>query len=110
MKKNALIVAAGKGKRMNADIPKQFLLLNDFPILMHTLNAFAEKGLVNQVAVDPSRMYYDSTTNAHHHFFNIDTGQLYDIPADDLSVENIPSLPENTKIQDLEIVIKIKNK
>ena len=42
MKKNALIVAAGKGKRMNADIPKQFLLLNDFPILMHTLNAFAD--------------------------------------------------------------------
>jgi len=41
MKKNALIVAAGKGERMNADIPKQFLLLNDFPILMHTLNAFA---------------------------------------------------------------------
>ena len=55
-------------------------------------------------------MYYDSTTNAHHHFFNIDTGQLYDIPSDDLSVENIPRLPENTKIQDLEIVIKIKNK
>jgi 2-C-methyl-D-erythritol 4-phosphate cytidylyltransferase len=42
MKKNALIVAAGKGKRMNADVPKQFLLLNDFPILMHTLNAFAD--------------------------------------------------------------------
>ena len=76
----------------------------------NTLNAFAEKGLVNQVAVDPSRMYYDSTTNAHHHFFNTDTGQLFDIPSDDLSVENIPRLPENTKIQDLEIVIKIKNK
>lgn len=42
MKKIALIVAAGKGERMNADIPKQFLLLNDFPILMHTLNAFAD--------------------------------------------------------------------
>ena len=42
MKKIALIVAAGKGERMNADIPKQFLLLNDLPILMHTLNAFAD--------------------------------------------------------------------
>ena len=42
MKKIALIVSGGKGERMNADIPKQFLLLNDFPILMHTLNAFAD--------------------------------------------------------------------
>ena len=42
MKKIALIVAGGKGERMNADIPKQFLLLNDLPILMHTLNAFTD--------------------------------------------------------------------
>jgi len=42
MKKIALIVAGGKGERMNADIPKQFLLLNGLPILTHTLNAFAD--------------------------------------------------------------------
>ena len=42
MKKIALIVAGGKGERMNADIPKQFLLLNNLPILMHTLNAFTD--------------------------------------------------------------------
>lgn len=41
MKKIALIVAGGKGDRMNTDIPKQFLLLNDFPILMHTLGQFS---------------------------------------------------------------------
>ena len=41
MKKVALIVAGGKGERMNTDIPKQFLMLNDLPILMHSLNAFS---------------------------------------------------------------------
>lgn len=41
MKKVALIVAGGKGKRMNADIPKQFLLLNNLPILMHTIKQFS---------------------------------------------------------------------
>ena len=41
MKKVALIVAGGKGGRMNTDIPKQFLVLNDLPILMHSLNAFS---------------------------------------------------------------------
>jgi len=41
MKKVALIVAGGKGERMNADVPKQFLLLNGTPILMHTLKQFS---------------------------------------------------------------------
>ena len=38
--KTAIIVAGGKGERMNADIPKQFLEINGKPILMHTLNVF----------------------------------------------------------------------
>jgi len=42
MKKIALIVAGGRGERMNANIPKQFLLLNNLPILMHTINAFSD--------------------------------------------------------------------
>ena len=41
MQKVALIVAGGKGERMNADIPKQFLPLNGTPILMHTLKKFS---------------------------------------------------------------------
>lgn len=42
MEKNrtAIIVAGGKGERMNADIPKQFLELKGKPILMHTLEVF----------------------------------------------------------------------
>jgi 2-C-methyl-D-erythritol 4-phosphate cytidylyltransferase len=40
MKKIAVIVAGGAGKRMKTDTPKQFLLLNGLPVLMHTLNKF----------------------------------------------------------------------
>lgn len=36
----ALIVAGGSGSRMQSDIPKQFLLLEGKPVLMHTLEAF----------------------------------------------------------------------
>jgi len=41
MKRVALIVAGGKGVRMNSDIPKQFLLLKGTPVLMHTLEKFS---------------------------------------------------------------------
>lgn len=40
MKNYAIIVAGGSGSRMNAEIPKQFLLLDGRPILMHTIEAF----------------------------------------------------------------------
>ena len=36
----AIIVAGGSGKRMLSDIPKQFILLNNIPVLMHTIKAF----------------------------------------------------------------------
>lgn len=37
----AIIVAGGKGLRMGGDIPKQFALIEDKPVLLHTLTCFA---------------------------------------------------------------------
>jgi 2-C-methyl-D-erythritol 4-phosphate cytidylyltransferase len=42
MKKYAIIVAGGTGTRMGRPIPKQFLMLNDKPVLYYTLRAFLE--------------------------------------------------------------------
>lgn len=40
IKKYAVIVAGGSGKRFGSEIPKQFLLVNNEPILMHTIRKF----------------------------------------------------------------------
>lgn len=59
MKKYALIVAGGKGLRMGAEIPKQFLLLHGKPVLMHTIEAFAAITDIRIVLVLPqSQMSY----------------------------------------------------
>jgi 2-C-methyl-D-erythritol 4-phosphate cytidylyltransferase len=42
MKKIALIVAGGNGKRMNNDTPKQFLLLRNKPVLYYTIKSFID--------------------------------------------------------------------
>ncbi|HEY0898387.1 MAG TPA: 2-C-methyl-D-erythritol 4-phosphate cytidylyltransferase, partial [Sphingobacteriaceae bacterium] len=36
----AIIVAGGSGSRMKSNVPKQFLLLNGKPVIMHTVEAF----------------------------------------------------------------------
>ena len=76
----------------------------------NTLNLFAECGLVREVNVDSSRVYYDSTTRPHHHFFNVDTGQLEDLPDDAVSFLRMPDLPEGTEAAGLELVVKIRNR
>ena len=103
-----------KPKHLSADQVHEKLKQKGYTIskatVYNTLNAFSECGIVSEVTIDPSRIYYDSRTTPHHHFFNIDTGQLVDIASNDMSVKNIPRLPDNTQIQDLEIVVKISNK
>jgi 2-C-methyl-D-erythritol 4-phosphate cytidylyltransferase len=48
----AILVAGGSGLRMGADRPKQFLLLQNEPVLLHTLRRFAEPTLgVAQIVV-----------------------------------------------------------
>ena len=42
MKKTAIILAGGEGRRMKSEIPKQFLLLKKKPVLIHTLEKFSE--------------------------------------------------------------------
>jgi 2-C-methyl-D-erythritol 4-phosphate cytidylyltransferase len=40
MKKSIIITAGGIGKRMETELPKQFLLLGSKPVLIHTLEQF----------------------------------------------------------------------
>ena len=40
LKEFAIIVAGGRGTRMNSETPKQFMMLNGLPVLAHTINAF----------------------------------------------------------------------
>lgn len=44
-----IIVAGGSGKRMNSPVPKQFLMLNQKPVLAHAIQPFNESPRVHQM-------------------------------------------------------------
>ncbi|MCX7841772.1 MAG: 2-C-methyl-D-erythritol 4-phosphate cytidylyltransferase [Clostridia bacterium] len=48
---SAVIVAAGKGSRMNTDINKQYLEIVDVPVLARTLRAFDECAFVTEIVL-----------------------------------------------------------
>lgn len=76
----------------------------------NTLKLFGEQGLVRELTVDPDRKYYDSTTHAHHHFYNVGTGELSDIPADQVRIMNLPPLPAGTEQESVEVLIRVRDK
>ncbi len=76
----------------------------------NTLNLFADCGIVREVNVDGSRVYYDSTTHPHHHLYNLDTGELTDLPEDSVRLAELPRLPEDTEAVGVEVVVKIRSR
>lgn len=76
----------------------------------NTLNLFCERNLVKTVEVDSSRQFYDSTIEPHHHFYNVETGELIDIPEDALRLEVGAPLPPGTEEAGVDVVIRLRSR
>jgi Fur family iron response transcriptional regulator len=74
----------------------------------NTLKLFLEKGLVRELIVDPAKVFYDPNTTPHHHFYDIDTGVLTDIPAESVRIEGLPPLPEGMVAAGVDVVIRTR--
>lgn len=75
----------------------------------NTLGLFARNGLVREVIVDPTRVFYDPNTSNHHHFYNVDTGELIDIDSASLQISDLPELPERTVAEGVDVIIRIRS-
>lgn len=51
MKTIALLIAGGAGNRMHQDIPKQFITVNERPVIIYTLEAFEAHPEIDAIAV-----------------------------------------------------------
>lgn len=76
----------------------------------NTLKVFAQHGLVRQIHLDPERSVYDSTRAPHHHFHDLETGELRDIHPDDIAFSRFPELPEGMEAEAVEVVIRLRKK
>lgn len=76
----------------------------------NTLKVLAQSGLVRQIHLDPERSVYDSTRVPHHHFHDLETGELRDIHPDDIAFSRFPKLPEGMETDAVEVVIRLRKK
>ena len=47
----AIVLAAGKGSRMHSDIPKQFMMLDGYPVIYYSLKAFQNSSVDDIILV-----------------------------------------------------------
>ncbi|HSN17532.1 MAG TPA: Fur family transcriptional regulator [Gammaproteobacteria bacterium] len=76
----------------------------------NTLKLFSDKGLVREVIVDPARVFYDSTTGSHHHIYNVDSGELQDIPSQEVTFSKLPQLPEGMQPDGIEVIMRVRKR
>ena len=76
--------------------------------IYNTLRDFSDKKLINEIIFEPSRNWYDTCLEDHHHFFNSKTQKLIDINKNDISLKSYPKPPNGYKIRKYNIVIEIE--
>jgi len=74
----------------------------------NTLNLFKQHKLVREVIVDPSKVFYDPNTGPHHHFYNLQSGELIDIDASEVQIQGLPALPTGMVTEGVDVIVRIR--
>ncbi len=74
----------------------------------NALNQFTRAGLLREVAIEGDRTYFDTNTSNHFHYFLESEGRLIDMGADDIKVKGLPSAPEGTEIDRIDVIVRLR--
>lgn len=76
--------------------------------IYNTLNLFARKGLIREVVVDHQCVLYDPNSVPHHHFYNVDTGEVTDVQEEQVEFSRLPPTPPGTEAAGVDVVIRVR--
>jgi Fur family transcriptional regulator, iron response regulator len=72
----------------------------------NTLHQFVAAGLVREIALYGSKVWYDTKTGSHCHFFDEDAAVLFDMPLDLTPQLNIEP-PKGKKVVGVDIIVRL---
>ena len=76
----------------------------------NALKLFVAHKLIREVIADPGTVFYDPNTAPHHHFYDIDSGELTDIDARDIAVTGLPPLPHGAVAEGVDVIVRIRSR
>lgn len=75
----------------------------------NTLHQFSEAGLLREIALYGSTVWYDTNTGSHFHFYVADKDELVDIPPDMVTSLPLPQAPEGMEIIGADLIIRVRS-
>lgn len=75
----------------------------------NTLNLLVEKGLIGMQTIREGAVVFDPNAEKHHHFIDEDTGDIYDIPWDQLEVKGKEKL-NDFEILEFQVILRGRRK
>lgn len=74
----------------------------------NTLHRFVRAGLLRELTAARGRTYFDTNAAHHHHFYDAETGELTDIPADAVALAAPPAPPAGREVERVDVVVRLK--
>lgn len=71
----------------------------------NTLNLFVEKGLIRTQILKEGTVVFDPHVDAHHHFIDVETGRIYDVPWDAIKVSGEQAL-RGFEVRDYQVILR----
>ncbi len=78
--------------------------------IYNTLKQFKKHKMIRELNIGSGKHYYDTNTKPHHHFLFEESKILKDIPYEGIKIKKLPELPEGMRVNDVEVLVRIKNK
>lgn len=108
-----LLFASGD-RHVCAEMLHEEAVASNIPVSLatvyNTLNQFRDAGLLREVALVGTRVYYDTNMSDHQHFYVEGSGEVLDIPHDPIKVDCIPLPPEGMEIAGVDVVVRLRPK
>ena len=77
--------------------------------IYNCLNQFTKHHILKSVRISSDKVYFDTNTEEHHHFFCKNSEMLSDIKSSDVEISNLPKLPKGKKLESVEVVVNISD-
>lgn len=75
----------------------------------NTLHQLTAAGIMTEVVVGSGQSYFDTNPGSHHHYFDKSTGEIIDVPDDQIAFLKLPEAPPGKVIERVDVVVRIRN-
>ncbi len=74
------------------------------------LAVFVRQGLLKELPIEGEATVYDSNLRPHHHLYDLDTGEVSDLPPGQLQVLGLPSLEGELELAEVDVIVRVRRK